>query len=125
MTALPEVVKTAWDNREGAIILTTVDEKGTPNSIYATCVKRTADDKVVVADNYFSKTRANILGGSPGSILFITAEGKAYQVKGSLTYCKEGAVFDDMKEWLDPKFPGVAATILTVEQVYSGAERLA
>jgi len=124
MTRLPKEVKEAWDNREGAIILTTVDEKGTPNSIYATCVKRIAEDKFVVADNFFSKTRANILGGSTGSILYITAEGKAYQMKGPLAYYTDGAVFDGMKTWLDPKFPGIAATVLTVEAVYRGAEQL-
>ena len=125
MTVLPEEVKEAWDNHEDAIVLTTTDKTGTPNAIYATCVKRIADDKLVVADNYFSKTRANILSGSSGSILFITSEGKSYQVKGSIEYCTDGSVFDDMKKWLDPKYPGVAATVLTVENVYSGAEQLA
>lgn len=125
MATLPEAVKEAWDNREGAIVLTTVDKMGTPNSIYATCVKQIAGDKLVVADNYFCKTRANVIGGSTGSILFITGEGKAYQVKGALEYCTEGPVYDDMKKWLDPKYPGIAATVLTVENVYTGAEQLA
>ena len=125
MTVLPEEVKEAWDNREGAIVLTTVDERGIPNSIYATCVKKITEDKLVIADNYFSKTRANILGGSPGSILFITGEGKAYQVKGALEYCTDGPIFEDMKKWLEPKYPGIAATVLVVEKVYSGAEQLA
>jgi len=122
---LPEIVKDAWDKREPAIVLTTVDKAGVANSIYATCVKKIAEDKIVVADNYFDKTRANIIAGSQGVILFITGEGKSYQVKGSIEYCKSGEFFDDMKNWLDAKYPGIAAAVLTVEKVYSGAEQLA
>jgi predicted pyridoxine 5'-phosphate oxidase superfamily flavin-nucleotide-binding protein len=125
MSKLSEEVRTAWDNREGAIVLTTVDKMGVTNSIYATCVKKTDEDEIVVADNYFCKTRANILDGSTGSILFITGEGKSYQIKGSLAYCSKGAEFDEMKQWNDPKHPGIAATVLTVETVYKGAEQLA
>ncbi|TFH15213.1 MAG: pyridoxamine 5'-phosphate oxidase family protein, partial [Lentisphaerales bacterium] len=75
MPTLPEDVSKAWDNREGPVVFTTVNGNGTPNSIYATCVKKFSDDKLVIADNYFSKTRSNILAGSKGSILFITKDG--------------------------------------------------
>ena len=125
MASLPEVVSKAWDEREGAVILTTVDADGVPNSIYATCVSKFAEDTLVVADNYFDKTRANIKDGSKGSILFITPEGKAYQVKGPIEYCESGEVFDDMKKWNPEKHPGHAAAALKVESVYSGAEKLA
>ena len=125
MPTLPENVSKAWDEREGAIVLTTVDSQGKPNSIYATCVKKWNNEKLVVADNYFSKTRANILGGSRAAILFITADNKAFQVKGVLEYQTEGEIFDDMKQWLDPKHPGHAAVVLHVEEVYSGADQLA
>jgi predicted pyridoxine 5'-phosphate oxidase superfamily flavin-nucleotide-binding protein len=82
------------------------------------------ESTIVVADNYFEKTRKNILSGSKGSILFMTAEGKAFQIKGSIEYHKEGPIFDDMKRW-NPKIrPGHAAAALNVEEIYSGAERL-
>jgi len=124
MPVLPNNVSKAWDDREGPIVFTTVDGYGNPNSIYAGCVKKFSNDKLVVADNYFSKTRANILVGSKGSILFITKDGKAFQVKGSIDYERDGDVYDDMKKWLDPKLPGNAAAVLNVEEVYSGAEKL-
>ena len=53
-------------------MLTTVDGAGVPNAIYATCVSRFDEETLVVADNYFNKTRKNILSGSKGSLLFIT-----------------------------------------------------
>lgn len=124
MSALPDNVSKAWDDRDGPLVFTTVDGYGKPNSIYATCVKKFSEDKLVVADNYFSKTRANILTGSKGAILFITKDGKAFQVKGSIDYERQGDIYDDMKEWLDPKFPGNAAAVLNVEEVYSGADKL-
>jgi predicted pyridoxine 5'-phosphate oxidase superfamily flavin-nucleotide-binding protein len=124
MPALPEKVSEAWENREGPIILSTVNEDGIPNAIYATCVSKFSEDTIVVANNYFSKTLKNILAGSKGSILFITKEGKSYQLKGSIEYHKDGTIFEDMKKWNPKKHPGHAAAALKVEEVYTGAERL-
>jgi predicted pyridoxine 5'-phosphate oxidase superfamily flavin-nucleotide-binding protein len=124
MAALPEEVRKAWENRKGPIILSTVNKKGIPNSIYATCVSKYKDDTLVIANNYFSKTLENIEGNSKGSILFITREDKSYQVKGSIEYHKDGPVFEDMKKWNPKKHPGHAATALKIEEAYSGAEKL-
>lgn len=124
MAALPEVVSQAWDARKGPVVLATVDVQGVPNIIYATCVKKVGEGQIVIADNYFDKTRANILAGSPGSLLFITETNKAYQLKGSLDYMTAGDIFDDMKCWNDPKHPGNAAVVLNVQQVFNGATQL-
>jgi len=124
MAALPEKVTKAWENREGPIILSTVDGDGISNAIYATCVSIFNENTVVVANNYFSKTLINILAGSKGTILFITKEGKSYQIKGSIEYHKEGSIFEDMKKWNPKKHPGHAAAALIVEEVYTGAEKL-
>ena len=124
MSVLPKEVSAAWDKKEGAVIFTTVDKNGTPNAIYATCVSKFDEETLVIADNYFDKTRNNILAGSKGSILFITNEKKAFQVKGTIEYHKEGEFLDDMKKWNPEKHPGHAATVLKVEEVYSGGEKL-
>ena len=124
MSALPPLANKAWDNRKGPVILTTVDNNGTPNAIFATCVSKFSEDSIVVADNYFDKTRKNILAGSKGSILFMAKDGKAYQIKGSIEYHKEGEIFEDMKQWNPKQHPGNAAAVLKVEEVYAGAERL-
>ncbi len=76
MAALPEKVSKAWENREGPIILSTVNEDGIPNAIYATCVSKFSEDTIVIANNYFSKTLKNILAGSKGSILFYNEKRK-------------------------------------------------
>ena len=124
MAVLPEAVGKAWENREDAVVLTTVDAAGNPNAIYATCVRKFSEDTLVVADNYFNKTRANILSGSKGALLFITKKGESYQVKGSIEYHTEGAIFENMKKWNPTKHPGHAAAVLKVEHVFCGGEKL-
>ena len=107
MKLFPETVQTAWSNRDGPIILATVDSEGQPNAIYAGSVREYGDDSLVVADNYFHKTRANIHAGSKGALLFITKDHKSYQIKGRFEYHTAGPVFDDMKTWNPVKHPGV------------------
>jgi len=124
MSALPKQVREAWENRDGPAVFATVGEGAQPNIIYVTCVGAFGDDRLVVADNYFDKTRRNLKRGSKGAILFRTKGGKAYQVKGTLEYHTSGPVFDHMKTWNPPEHPGHAAAALKVEEVYSGAERL-
>lgn len=118
------ILKEAWDRHEGPIVLSTADKQGVPNAIYATCVKLLDDGRIVVADNYFNKTRTNIKSGSKGSVLFITNEQKSYQAKGRIEYLTNGPIYEDMRMWVDQKHPRVAAAVLRVEELYSGAEKL-
>jgi len=122
---MPQIVKEAWERREGPVILATTDGDGSPNIIYVTCVGLYGEDRLVVADNYFDKTRRNIKAGSKGAALFMTNDKKAYQLKGLMEYHDAGPVFEDMKKWNPPTHPGHAAAALVVEEVYSGSKRLA
>jgi len=119
-----EVINSAWEKHSGPAVFATVDRNGIPNAIYVTCIRKHGPMRFVIADNYFGKTRANIAAGSRGSLLFITGDGKSFQLKGSLSVHREGEVFVFMKSWLDPKHPGVAAVTLDVDEAYSGAEKL-
>jgi len=126
MASLPEAAAQAWENRKGPVVMTTVDAKGTPNTIYVSCVNKYSKDKIVIADNKMHKTRANVKNGCPVSLLYITKENKAFQLKGSVTYITEGTIYDDMKNgWLDKKYPGHAVVVIHIEEVYTGAEKLA
>lgn len=124
MALLPDSVPKAWGKREGPVVFSTVNGNGIPNSIYANCANIYDRETIVIADNYFNKTLKNILNGSKGSLLFITDEKKAYQIKGSIEYYKSGEIFDDMKKWNPDKHPGKAAAAIKVEEVYSGSEKL-
>ncbi len=41
--SLPDEVVQAWKNREGPLVLTTVNKEGAPNAIYASIVNIIAD----------------------------------------------------------------------------------
>ncbi len=124
MAALPEEVTAAWENREGPMVFITVGPDGNPNAVYATSMSIYDGETILVADNYFEKTLANIESGSRGSILFFTKDRKSYQVKGGIDYHTSGRLFEDMKRWNPDRFPGKGVAALKVEEVYSGATRL-
>lgn len=124
MKKLPELVNKAWDNRQETVIFSTVSADGSPNSIYATSVVMHNENRIVVANNYFKKTMENILAGSTGSILFITKDERSYQIKGKIDYFTEGEIFDEMKKWNPARLPGHGVAVISIDEVYAGAERL-
>lgn len=124
MSVLPQEIISAWEDRDGAIVFATVAGDGVPNAIYAGAVGMMGNDSIVVANNYFDKTLANIKAGSKGSILFVTKEKKSYQLKGDIEYHESGPAYDFMKEWNSPKHPGHAAAVVKVREAYSGATRI-
>jgi hypothetical protein len=123
---LPENARSAWNERQGACVFTTANPDGTPNSIWVSCVKMADEETIVVADNFFDKTRKNLDLNPKVSLLYIAPEKRSFQVKGTVSYQTSGPLYDDMKKgWLDPKLPGRAAAVIQVEAVYSGAEKIA
>ncbi|MBP7634208.1 pyridoxamine 5'-phosphate oxidase family protein [Candidatus Ozemobacteraceae bacterium] len=125
MPLKPEALKTAWEKRDGPLVLATVDADGTPNAIYVMSVKLLSDGRIAIADNKFHKTRANIKNGSRGSLLFIAKDHTAYQAKGTIEYIASGPIYEDMLTWVDARFARVAVAVLRVEHLFSGAEKLA
>lgn len=124
MKSLPEAVIKAWEEREPICVLATVALDDTPNAIYVGVVGRFDDSTFFVAYNYFHKTKENILAGSKASLLFITKEKKAFQIKGAIELQDSGPVFDAMKRINPEKYPGHSVAVLHVEAVFSGAEQL-
>ena len=122
-TLSPEALD-AWQNRERRMVLTTVDENNIPNAIWILCAELYQGDSFVIANNSMHKTLENIENGSKGALLYIAPEREAYQVKGTLEHHRDGPVFDNMKSWLNPNYPGRSAIRLKIEQVYYGAEQV-
>jgi uncharacterized protein len=121
---LPSEVVAGWSEREGPVVVTTVDAGGVPNSIYASIVHLSADGRISIADNYFDKTAENIAGGTPVAVLFITRNKKAYQIKGTFDYHTGGPLYQEMLEWADPKYPRKGVALLNPDTVYQGSEKL-
>jgi uncharacterized protein len=124
MEEIFKTIRNEWDNKNGAVIFSTLSKEGIPNSIYATCVSMYGENKVLIANNYFDKTIKNILSDSKGTVLFMTKDDKAFQVKGSINYHTSGEEFDDMKKWNPKNHPGHGVAVLNIEEIYSGAKKL-
>jgi uncharacterized protein len=118
-------VKDAWDIRKKEVVFTTVDKEGIPNSVYVAIVFLYDKNTIVIADNKFDKTNQNIASGSTASILFITDEYSAYQIKGSIKCYTDGPIYDAMKKVNKEGYPGHKAVAINIEEVYKGAEKLA
>lgn len=125
MIEISKRIKDEWNNKQDAVVLTTVSEEGIPNSIYATQVALYGNSKVLVANNKFSKTLKNIDHCDAATVLFITKDTKSYQLKGKISYKTEGDEFNDMKKWNRADLPGYGVAIIEVKEVYSGAEKIA
>jgi predicted pyridoxine 5'-phosphate oxidase superfamily flavin-nucleotide-binding protein len=119
----PEALN-AWNNHDERMVLTTTSTDNLPNSVWVICAKLINDEQFVIANNAMHKTLKNVQSGSKGVLLYIAPERESYQVKGSLEYYENGPVYDDMKSWLDPKYPGKGALVLNIEEVYYGAEQV-
>jgi len=124
MSQLPQIIVDEWSKRVKAPVFTTVDDQGMPNSIYATCVSFYENEKILIANNYFDKTLVNLQSGCKGNLLFLTEEGKAYQLKGVCTHYSEGIYFEDMKNWNPERLPGVGVAVIEVEAIYSGSKKI-
>lgn len=122
---LPEEILAAWNDREGPVVLSTVDACGTPNSIYAGIAHLTTDGRLAVCDNYFNKTKKNIDAGTKACLLFLAKNRKSYQVKGTIDYHISGQLYDEMLSWSDPKHPRKGMAVLNVETIYRGKDKLA
>jgi predicted pyridoxine 5'-phosphate oxidase superfamily flavin-nucleotide-binding protein len=119
---LPEEVLAAWKEREGPVVLVTVDGEQTPNAIYASIAHLMSDGRLAVADNYFDKTKANIDARTKASLLFITKNRKSYQVKGTIDYHTGGPLYEEMLAWADPKHPRKGVAILNMQKAYRGRD---
>ena len=127
MSKLPLEVLTAIEKTVPTCIAT-ASSKGVPNIVYVTYIKALDGNTLVVADNKFEKTRANLNENPRLSVVVLDKDTKkSYQIKCTAECVTEGKRFTDVVDWVHVKHPQLeprAAFYLAVDQVYAGAERL-
>ena len=123
MAKLPEVVKEAIDKQD-VFPIATCSSEGVSNVVYVTYLKTMDDETVLIADNYFDKTRSNILSNPKMAFVVRDKDKGSFQVKGSVERLTDGPIFKEMQEWVRDDLPRAAAVVLHVEEVYNGAKRL-
>ena len=118
-------VISAWQERQLPAVLASVNQAGEPNIIYVSSVSLYKNQCFLVADNYFCKTKENILAGCKTlSLLFINKDMQAYQIKAEYEYHSSGPYYEDMKSWNPTRFPGHAVLVLRPKAVFKGAQQL-
>jgi len=121
MVKMPTEVKEAL-LKQKPIPIATATKDGTPNVVFIGLLKILDDETLLLADNFFLKTAANLSENPRISVLCYDGETKkSYQIKGSVKVHKAGPQFDEMRKWVhgvNPKLPAKAAVVVTVQAVY-------
>ena len=123
MAKLPEAVKKAIDKQD-VFPIATCSSEGVSNVVYVAYLKTIDDETVLIADNYFDKTRSNILSNPKMAFVVRDKDKGSFQIKGNVERLTAGPIFEEMRKWARDGLPRVAAVVLHVEEVYNGAEQL-
>ncbi len=125
MNEIPEEILEAWENRDPAAVLTTVDQAGTPNTVYVSCCGLEDRRRILICDAKFGKTLENLKNGRPtASFLFFAPDFAAYQLKGRIRYCTEGPVYDSGLSYAKPENETHGVAEIEVTEAYKGSERM-
>ena len=105
--------------------LATSTKKGKPNVIYVGYLKLINAETVLIADNFFKKTKNNLLQNNQLAFAVLDEKAGSYQIKGRAEYLTKGKYYDEVQKWCEDKYPRKAAVVLHVKEIYNGAKRLA
>ncbi len=97
-----------------------------PNVNIVGFFKVISDNEMLLADNYFYKTRKNLIK-NPKIALTVKNPDKltSYQLKGDAKIIEEGDLYEEMKEWVSAEkvsnreLPKKAAVKINVKQIYN------
>ncbi|ABS54815.1 pyridoxamine 5'-phosphate oxidase-related, FMN-binding [Methanoregula boonei 6A8] len=99
----------------------TAAKDGTPNAVPIGAYKLLDDETILVSDQYFNKTLANIKE-NPRVALTFWGEKGGYQIKGTVTIHTSGTIFTEDVAWvkslkatLEPK----SAIVMKITGVYT------
>ena len=84
--------------------LATATKDGTPNVVVVAAVRLLDDESLLISDQYFLKTLAN-LEENPKIAVSWWGDKGGFQIKGIASIHTRGPVFDDNVEWMKVKWP--------------------
>lgn len=100
--------------------IATADSAGKPNVVFVGMWKFIDDETIMIVDNFFKKTAANLKANPVMSIVAYDGESKkSYQIKGSVDYTDKGEQYDVAKSMAESKkLPGKGVVVFHIEEVY-------
>lgn len=109
--------------KQNPVPVATASADGVPNVALVGLLKILDDETILLADNFFNKTEANIKENPKiALVVYDNQSKKAYQMKGSLEILTSGTIYDDMVEWVHSRnanLPAKAAVVMHVEEVFN------
>ncbi|MDQ5985393.1 MAG: hypothetical protein CSYNP_01103 [Syntrophus sp. SKADARSKE-3] len=106
------------------IILATATEDGVPNAVPIGAKKIVDAETILISDQYFNKTLANMKTNPRASVVYWEGR-EGYQLKGTVSIETSGPLYEDTARWIDDlgvKFglplKSKGAIIFKVEEIY-------
>lgn len=111
-----EVIK-----KQKPLPIATADDNGRPNVVFVGMWKFIDDETIMIVDNFFKKTAANLKMNPKLALVAYDSESKkSFQVKGSVEYIEKGDKYKEAKSLAEAKkMPGKAAVIFHAEEVFN------
>jgi predicted pyridoxine 5'-phosphate oxidase superfamily flavin-nucleotide-binding protein len=126
MAQMTERMKELFD-KVPTVVLSTVSEDGTPNAVPVGAKKIIDDETILMSDQFFNKTLANMKANPRVGVTFWEGH-EGYQFKGIVTIETTGQRFEDTARWIEELsskagFPlnSKGAVILQIEEIYGVA----
>jgi len=123
MAKMTARIKEVFEKVQTAVLATATAD-GEPNAVPVGAKKIVDDETILISDQFFNKTRANLEANSRASVTFWDGH-EGYQIKGRITVETSGPVFDETAAWIDDLsqkvgFPlkSKGAVVLKIEAIY-------
>ena len=105
-------------------VLATATSDGEPNAVPVGAKKIIDDETILISDQFFNKTLANMKSNPKIAVSFWEGH-EGYQLKGSITIETSGPRFEETAKWIEEMgnksgFPlkSKGAVILKIEEIY-------
>jgi len=101
MAKMNEKVRTLFEN-QALVAMATASADGSPNVVPIGAKKVLDDETILISDQYFNKTLANLKNNPLVALTFWDAQtAESYQIKGTITIETSGEIFEKTAAWID------------------------
>jgi predicted pyridoxine 5'-phosphate oxidase superfamily flavin-nucleotide-binding protein len=114
-------------NKISTAVLATATADGTPNAVPIGAKKILDDETILISDQFFGKTLANMKANPKAALTFWEGH-EGYQIKGTITVETSGPRFEETAKWIEEistkaGFPlkSKGAVILKIDEIYGVA----
>jgi predicted pyridoxine 5'-phosphate oxidase superfamily flavin-nucleotide-binding protein len=111
-------------NKVRTVVLATATGDGKPNAVPIGAKKIIDAETILISDQYFGKTLANMKANPRVSVMY-WEEREGYQLKGTITIETSGPRYEDTARWIDElsarygvPLKSKGAVIFKIEEIY-------